>query len=401
MERVEKKQNLTRSATASAGAAWIVKRGHKAVRLELGQLGDGDQVNAAAAVVLQGDNRWTNLKALKVVSTGSFPNGSKVSFHSAVTWLLGNAKKLTFLRIELDRLRFMPHLVQLRHLQLTVAGGIHQLSESLGNLVNLQTIFLEQGVGLGSDARPHLPLAGCPHLQSVMMRDVVPASMSLPHGAALHLFFLSMEDARQDVWLPLAPAMQSVYIVDVEDGGCIAQPSDIPGFLTCLRGPHEECITVILNLKSWGAPDNHIEICGALLQSFRLVLQCTEDLCAHVPAGKLPWHVAKFMCGGTLNMTFDSVGDFLDSCAAFSFAYRHLQGLDMVKLIQGIGERSIEIESDYHDDEGCEFHSVSTPYPFNNCFVQHTDPVCVCLACPWCSDKGLLGPDARFPKRDW
>lgn len=351
--------------------------------------------------MLQSDNDWSNLRALKVISTRRLPNGSKVSFHSAVTWLLGNAKELGFLRLKLDRLRFLPHLVQLKHLQLTVAGGIHQLSESLGNLVNLKTLFLEQAVGVGSDVRPQLPLARCTQLTAVMMRDIVPAYMTLPQGAALHIFLQSMEDARQDVWLGLASAMQSVFIVDEDEEGSISVASDIPRFLTCPRGPRDEVISVILNLKSWGTSEQHLELCDPLLQAKRLVLQCTGGLFARVPAGKWPWHIAKFVCGQTLDMSFANVADFLDSCAAFSFAYRNLQGLDMVHLCQAIGKRGIKIASEFYDDEGCEFHSVTTPYPFNSHFVYHTDPVCVCTACPWCSDKGTCGPDARFPKREW
>lgn len=73
-------------------------------------------------------------------------------FRAAAIHLLENAHELRYLAIEIDQLLFIPTLLQLRHLQLSMAGSMARLALCLGDLVNLETLFLEQGSGVRSQA---------------------------------------------------------------------------------------------------------------------------------------------------------------------------------------------------------------------------------------------------------
>lgn len=381
-----------------------MKRSGLARRLRLGPSWEDADVNAAAAALLQANHSWTNLRALKIMIKQDFDAMELVSVHSMLVWLLGRASKILFLQAELPDLLCLPYLAQLKHLQLHLQGSLCDVARCLGSLTNLQTLYIGQGTEyLGDFAlhelRPYIGLAGLTQLRSVKLDGVVPGSLTLPQGAELHLLLHTVEDAHQDIWQHLAPALRSVHICDIEYGD-IEEFSQLPRFL--LDAPGLKSIE--LEVEKLGTLATPIVLCGAFLRVERLMLNSSE-LCIRVPAGRLPWRFAKFIASQTLDICFDDPGNFLDSCPAFSFTYRVLHGLGVLHLCNGLAERSIKWESavvnrGHEDPLLYEFRTLSA-VGFTECH-PFGSLVCKCDACPSCSARGSCGLDAQFPYvTDW
>ena len=344
-----------------------------------------------------------NLRALKIMIR-DFDSMELVSVHSMLVWLLGRASKILFLQAELPDLLFMPYLAQLKHLQLHLQDSLCDVARCLGSLTNLQTLYIGQDTEYRDfslqEPRPYIGLAGLTQLRSVKLDGVVPGSLTLPQGAELHLLLYTVEDAQQEIWQHLAPALRSVQILDI-DYGDISEFSQLPRVL--LEAPRLSSIE--LDVEKLGTLATPIVLCGAFLRVERLMLNSSE-LCIRVPAGRLPWRFAKFIASQTLDICFDDPGNFLDSCPAFSFTYRVLRGLGALHLFNGLAERSINWESavvdrGHEDPLLYEFRTLSAVG-----FTEHGDPfgslVCKCGACPSCSARGSCGLDARFPYiTDW
>ena len=363
--------------------------------LETWKLGDADRVYEVAAALLQAGHSWASLTATKVTNPDNYCVGSTVAFQSALYWLLCNAKGLRFVRLELKTLRCMPRLAQLRHLQLYIYDGTGNLGQSLSNLRDLQTLYLKQDADLFPVQSPVLALTGLSQLRSVKLSNVVPASLALPLGAALHLRLRSMEDAHAAVWNSCVDFLQSVHVRDRTDAGCLRNASELPDFMS---GP-SVLETIVLRLKRFGAPEEPAYFSQSLLQARRLVLQCTDELRIHIPSEGLQWGVVTFASMDVLEVTFDDISLFLLITKAFSFAYTNLQGLALMYLSQAMAEQGIQICCDTYNPTGCALYS--TPALYSESAYDDTMLVslCNCGACPECSDKGSCGPDAAYSRR--
>ena len=146
---------------------------------------------------------------------------------------------------------------------------------------------------------------------------------------------------------------------------------------------------------------------GIFMRLECLVVQCMDDLCVRVPSGQLSWRLASFSCLETLDVAFDNVGQFLDSCPVFCFAYWHLARVDLLQLCLSAGERHLACTCnaiDYGEESMtlCEVFSAGTPDYIRAgtylCDMSY-NPFCVCGACPTCSGDGSCGPDAQFSSK--
>ncbi len=276
--------------------------------------------------------------------------------------------------------------------------GIRRAAESLDQLVNLESLFLRHGLGVGPEECPHLALAGLSFLHNVTLCDVVPSHLTLPPDAALNLRFHSMHNARDGIWRGFASALQSVHVLD-ED--CqISKASQLPQYLTGSSGLK----SIILILSSIGTNDNNnvarekIVLSGSFLQVIELVLNCSVDLRIHVPEAHLEWNTVEFVAQDILDIGFARVQDFLE-CGPrlFCFGYKNLQGLSLLHMCQGMGERGIKIGSEGDDRNGFMLCSVDK-WGLARGRV-HIRSLCQCCACPYCSNRGRCGPDAQFAWR--
>ena len=353
----------------------------------LGPIVDPVQEASVAAAVMRSDNDWMNLRALEACCSGEITP----EIQSALIWVLRGARNLSFLNLSLHRLAVMPRMTQLRHLQLQLDSDFCQVAESLTELQQLQTLYLRQIEYEGLPRfNPVLDLAGLPELHSVSLRNIVPSSLTLPEGAPLHLWLYSLKDAREGIWRGVAHSLQSIILFDGDQTG-IATVAELPRFLQRSSGLK----SIFMALVSLGSAEDPLPLSGSLLQVNTLVLECTTDMCVRVPAGSLPWRLAKFVSNGALQVDFLSVGDFLGSCPAFAFGYRSLRGLDFMYLCECMTSRDIKWASSGQDG-AYEFHSLSTPHLYRSPWHDERLPDCICNACPVCSDLEKCGDDAQF-----
>ncbi|EIE18831.1 hypothetical protein COCSUDRAFT_59762 [Coccomyxa subellipsoidea C-169] len=130
-----------------------------------------------------------SLKAATIVllSARTRPHSTAevISLNSAIVWLLRSAANLDYLFLRTQELRCMPHLAQLRHLQLSLREDFRAVAQSLSNLKNLETLPLDQAHRVSPDEEADFDLTGIDKLQTVMLTNVVPASLLLPRGAEL------------------------------------------------------------------------------------------------------------------------------------------------------------------------------------------------------------------------
>lgn len=335
-----------------------------------------------AGALMQADVDWASLRALAIERVHRLPGVSAgaavdlVNFHSAVAWLLGNAKQLAFLCMNLYGLSCVPRLTQLKHLQVSLHGSVRQLAQSLGNLPNLQTLYLSQTSLVETLQRPSLELAGLNRLQSVSLSNVVPACFTIPLDAALHLRLYSLEDARQEVWGPLAWALHAVMIYAI--GDTVRHLTELPNYII---GP-VYIKNVMICVYQLGTCDLPIDLSGFFLLAERVILRCSGDMYIRVPARNLPWQLTKFVAKGTLQVVFDKVEEFFHSCPAFSIVYGSLRGLDVLSLVQYLTERGRQLVFVAHRD--CfEIRSMCFPSLLCGPWVS-CDRACLCGACPSC-----------------
>lgn len=367
-----------------------MRRAQQARSLNIGPLQSSHDINIVANAVQQANNSWEQLRELKAEHTTSVCTAEDiVLLRSTVCWLWGRARHLAFLRLLLHGLHYIPCLVQLKHLQLTLRRcSFCQVAGSLSGLVDLQTLSLDQSWGfpqkiLIPSERPSLALEGLSQLQSVMLCCVVPASLTLPPGAALHLRMCNLDCVRQQVWQTVASALQSVHINSTA-GEVVEHPSQLPSIFAGQSGLK----SIMMELGSFGKQIGPIVLYGAFLQVERLLIRTrSNDLCMRVPAGRLPWRVVRFVSFHALDIAFDNVGDFLDCCPAFSMWYQSLGG-NLMSFRQGIADRGIHWGSQFESDFSLhEIHSLCTPHEISHLYLC-PENLCECYACTVCSERG-------------
>ena len=253
-----------------ADVPWLLKRAKRVRQLRLGHIYiESHVVNSIAEAVSQSDNSWEQLRWLEIECSiligPSDWNERSLLLHSMLMWLLGSARQLAFLQLQMEEIRSVPCLTQLKHLNLVQKGSFKHLAGSLRHLPSLQTLSLESRAGDGHDPerRPHLDLAGLSQLHTVHLSGIVPASLTLPEGAALHLRMNSLEYARQEIWSSVALALQSISITCLV---FITEVSQLPRIFAEPSGLK----SVILCLDGFGDKEHPIEFYGAFLQAERL-----------------------------------------------------------------------------------------------------------------------------------
>ncbi len=204
----------------------------------------------------------------------------------AVSWLVGQPKGLVFLSIDRVSPPHLPSLAHIRQLQLAVSvETFSRLAPVLAKLVTLQTLYLDGSEMQEPAAAPaHLDLQALTQLERVMLDGVVPASLLLPEGTALHAVACCLEDARDALWPTVFGALKSFVL---ETGEHMKMEEDIPGWML----EPVKLDRLVLSSKSFGMgndnedgfDDGLIRLRGALLLADKFCLDCSEGLYVDVP----------------------------------------------------------------------------------------------------------------------
>ncbi len=386
---------------SSARAAWLLKRVGRAQKL---RFAPKTRLADATAKLLQKGNIWSNVRSLDLVYfkpelEDVHCGCSHADFCNATAWLLGCASGATFLRLVAPRLPFIPRLPKLRHLQLQ-GQNIDSLRSSLALLLNLQTLCLKDlDHTSGRLARLHalhnvpramftsisaLRFSGLRQLRSLMLDGIVPKSLALAKGAALHIKTRDPEAARFPVWQSVIESLQSFHLDAQADlDGTALQCLSAASNLRVLR----------LKVKSFGSSDSPIALTGVFQQVERLCLHA-QDIFVSFPAGKLPQELV-CITSETLYVSFASVAAFADSCRSFYFGWSNMRGLGLIDLRQLLADRGF----DYRECISIKSSRLTRGGSSTSSYSQEIGMqgmMCVCGACTICSDKGRCGPDAQF-----
>ncbi|EIE21235.1 hypothetical protein COCSUDRAFT_57142 [Coccomyxa subellipsoidea C-169] len=164
-----------------------------------------------------------------------------------------------------------------------------------------------------------------------------PGHMARIHEAVAWLFgqahgiqFLSLDDARREMWSDLADRwILRSFTLEARDES-IDDEAQLPNWM--LRIVRID--TLVLSLKSFGKGcGEHIKLQGALAHVDRLCLECKEGLYVEVPQEQA-WSWVNFHSDGELFVGFQSVGFFAETVRLFSFLYGVLQGTGLLSLVQ-------------------------------------------------------------------
>ena len=347
----------------------------------------------ATAKLLQKGNIWSKVRSLDLVYfKPEFKDVHYADFCNATAWLLGCASGATFLRLVAPNLPLIPRLPKLRHLQLQ-GQNIDSLRSSLALLLNLQTLCLKDLDYTSCRIARSVPRAkstsisalrfsSLRQLRSLMLDDIVPKSLALAKGAALHIKTRDPEAAKFPVWQSVIESLQSFHLDAQADlDGTALQCLSAASNLRVLR----------LKVKSFGSSDSPVALTGVFQQVERLCLHA-QDVFVSFPAGRLPQELV-CITSETLYVSFTSVAAFADSCRSFYFGWSNMRGLGLIDLRQLLADRGFDYRISIKSSHFTRDCSSTSSYSQE---IDMQGMICVCGACTICSDKGRCGPDAQF-----
>ena len=386
----------------------MLKRAQLTQRLELDLPRDGTSLQPTLRALMQVPGGFGRLTGL---SFRASPQSEEDKEHHkmAVAWLLGQAKELVFLSLDLVGLPYLPHLSHIQHLQLDVSGGAFpRLAPVLTTLVTLRTLYLESTETQGAqEEATGLDLQILTELESVMLDGAMPSALTLAEGTSLHVTVYSIEDACNGLWLSAGRALRSFTLQ--ADGESIASEDEIPPWM--LEPIRLE--TLVLALYSFGRgivegvlESGHIELQGAFMLTERMCFDCVEGLFVSVRR-KHEWKLVNFHSCGRLDLEMMYPAHFVASCPAFSIRYDHLNGVDLICLASCLTKNGITFEAEQviASDYNCKFYGAPQ---LGHLSADHHDELdlhnvdsslCRCGACHICCRlDNFHGP--RVPDND-
>ena len=373
-----------------------MERAQFARELEL-DLGKEARVQDIVRALMQVPGGFHRLASLSVSAfqSDAYSPAQLTYLYMAVAWLVGQSTELKYLCISLKGLPYLPCLPHIQHLQLTTSGGtLSSLAPVLASMVSLQTLCL---IATDNLAQAQLDLQALTQLQSVRLEDIMPISLNLASGTALHAIVKSVADARNFIWHSTAARgiLRSFTLEAPHEQ--IEKESQIPNWML---GP-AVLETLVLSLRSFGKKPLFCETImleGALACAERLCIDCQEGLYVVVPKVH-KWRLVNFKSIGVLSVRFQSVTQFALSCPAFSFEYSTFEGVQLISLARAMLEHGMGFVEAETGEIGSMFHSVCR----NELDLDlHDDShsICKCGACHnCCRPDNFQGP--RVPCNDW
>ena len=375
-----------------AGAAWLLKRAQLARELLLDLPGDSAELKATLKALLEVPAGFTSLNSLAFRAPNR-TEGAQEAVIMVVLWLVGHAKGLVFLSIDRVSLPYLPSLAHIRHLQLAVSvENFWSLAPVLATLVTLQTLYLD-GSEMQEPAAPpaHLDLQALTQLETVMLDAVVPASLLLPEGTALHAIACCLEDARNALWPTVLGALKS-FVLETDEQ--VKLEEDIPGWML----EPVKLDRLVLSSYSFGVGydpedgfnDGLIRLRGALLLADEFCLYCSEGLYVEVPK-EHQWRLANLISDNRLFVRLRDIARFA-SCPALVIRYRSLEGIDLSRLASYLAKSGIDFDLNQWGEQ-CEFRAGSGA----DILHEYNARSCKCGACRICCrlDNFQLGGE-RF-----
>lgn len=307
----------------------MLKRSRQARHLTFGGF-DGQQENDAAALsTMRAQSGWTSLRTLSFEAFQDKVDELELGADFAMLmWVLGKASALESLRLNFSSLLPLPSVCNLKHLQIMLYSSDNcDISSCLSTLHNLETLSLSF-YSSEEVQRPHLCFRGLSRLHSLMLDDILPATLTLAEVTALLVRLYTLDDACEDIWASHTSQLRSFCLTAVADD--IDAADKLPAFLLDSATSGLKSLTLIA--KSFGCELHPICLHGRFLHVQRLRLQAIERMHLDIPGGLHPWHSIDILSRNELTIRMRSVPDFVASCRVFCFTYRNLQGLDLLRM---------------------------------------------------------------------
>ncbi len=318
--------------------------------------------------------------------------------------LLSRAHGLKFLSLRLQCTFWIPELTHLQstlqHLQIDSTGGtLSQLEPLLPKLQGLRTLCLKSDGWQPQCDRTKLRLQILTQLQSIQLDDVIPASLTLAKGTALHVRCSSRETALSEMWSTLT-ASEAMRSFTLRAFGLDVPAQSIPRFLLVAN----DLESVFFHCRNFGpgttvctfSQEVPVVLQGPWLRLRRLSLLAEQHVSIVVDAGPINWQVLNISCSLVLTLRFADVGAFAEKCPEISFTYRRLNCPDTEALVALLGNKGVHFEMK-QDDRGSrnmststrrwsttnQLHSIDNRFKFDDC---------CCGACWKCCpvDKDLM-----------
>ena len=257
-----------------------------------------------------------------------------------VASVLGNKKYLSFLRMKVPGLIQMPHLAgNLNHLQLMMDAADLKLSACVNRLSSLKTLALHTKHD-DPDRSPALNLISFKDLKTVKLDNVIPENLSLPVGCDLHVRVCSLKNAKKSVWLQNVANLRSFVVITrwIEN---IKGNDEVPSI--CFAPCALECLH--LEVGHFGTPNSPIHLCGALVQSKQLSLDC-EGIYVEVPQAGMACSKVWLRSEKMLSIFVPRGVKFLDACVSVQLMFETIKGVNLAELCKRLRKRNIILEDD-------------------------------------------------------
>ncbi|BDA51043.1 hypothetical protein COCOBI_17-2630 [Coccomyxa sp. Obi] len=333
---------------------WLLKRASSAQKLEVVFPTFNQQATARA--ILESPNDFRKLTGLDIHATRTGIPEDAEHVMMAVAWLLGQTRELKYLHVAFDGMPYLPRFSHIRHLQISCLDcNICRMLPIIASLGTLQTLELTRSRFSEIDPPQIIPdLQALPQLQSVVLCDLVPSSLMLAKGTALHVTVFSLRDAQSIIWDSASKAIKSFKLLsdkeeitsDAEISQWLLRPCDLD--------------TLVFKLKSFGEQYiGAIRLKGAFLSTKRLGFDCVSSLYVEVPSESYQWELVNFHTDGQLHVLLDS--SFPLRCPVFSFSFNHLGGVDIMEIACCMRQSGMPFRLEQYPEYASRFHT-----PCNN-----------------------------------
>ncbi len=289
--------------------------------------------------------------------------------NACFAWLLAHAPALTVLSCTVGTMSWLPPLVHLKHLDLTLSGAAGDVCAALTSAKSLVTLRLAaKNISAGVVGVPELHLGHLSALQTPVLQGVSPTELSLSEECLLSVKHAMFDSKEWD------SAPRNVHMIQT-----CALPrvsTALPAFFLNLCNLH----TVILFVDEAGDVRNLVSL-GPLAHVRRLYVQA-KKLYLKIPS-IVCWQELMVNCvpPGELMLSFDDVQAFASTVSQCCIYYPTLRGLwcaDLCSALSGMGI-SWSIEGSTADKTNVYFPE--------SCNVDFGD--CSCGGCLECLKRSL------------
>lgn len=292
---------------------------------------------------------------------------------ASLPWLLMHTPGLTVLGASMNGLPWFPSLANLKHLVLDFhAGQEGNICTALLGATALQTVYLSKP-GRSALCVGALLLDQLPHLEVLVLRNILPTSLALPSSCVLHLLGfvdnpeLSRLDMTTEVWADVVCNVRSIGVVlyGHDRDGLARILSDC-----VLRAPNLHSLAIEMKIFGKGSSLSKLDVQG--FGHLKKLSIAGRSLHVQLPQ-TLGWEEVTFDASEELVLRFHDVSGFVLAVPRFEASFRTIRNTWLVDLCAALGRQGIVWGSQQETNGKSKFW-----FP-----VQHKS-VCSCGACSDC-----------------